>query len=98
MLHTVAGAHPDIYVKSHAGRSGADLKFRVTLSASAANACDAENSIESTRADMVRQLAAKGIDAAYRGAERPRRRKNSKAQTDATITRCGSVSSKPLVT
>ena len=64
VLHTVAGAHPGVYVKSHAGRFGADLKFRVTLSASAPNAREAEDSIESARADLIRQLAAKGIDSA----------------------------------
>jgi molybdopterin-biosynthesis enzyme MoeA-like protein len=64
VLRAVADAHPGVYVKSHAGRFGADSKFRVTLSASAANARDAEDSIESAGADLIRRLAAEGIDAA----------------------------------
>ncbi|HEV8484548.1 MAG TPA: molybdopterin-binding protein [Blastocatellia bacterium] len=64
LLRTVAGAHPGVYIKSHAGRFGADLKFRITLSASATDARDAEALIDRARADLIRHLADAGIHSA----------------------------------
>ena len=64
VLRRVAGDHPDVYVKSHAGRFGAKTKFRITLSATAANAREAEALIERARADLIRDLAQAGINSA----------------------------------
>ncbi len=64
LLGTVASAHPGVYIKSHAGRFGTDLTFRITLSASAANARDAEDLIERAHADLIRHLADAGIHSA----------------------------------
>ena len=61
VLRTVAGAHPGVYIKSHAGRFGADLKFRITLSVSAPDEREAEDLIERARADLIRHLADAGI-------------------------------------
>ena len=64
VLRKVAGDHPGVYIKSHAGRFGAKTKFRITLSASAANTREGEALIERARADLIRDLADAGINSA----------------------------------
>ena len=62
VLRRVAGDHPGVYIKSHAGRFGAQSKFRITLSATAANTREGEALIERARADLIRDFAHAGIN------------------------------------
>ena len=62
LLRKVASAHPGVYIKSHAGSFGADMKFRITLSASASNTREAEAMIERARLDLMGELAEAGIN------------------------------------
>jgi molybdenum cofactor synthesis domain-containing protein len=60
-LRVVAAAHPDVYIKSHAGKFGAAVRFRITFSASAQTEQEALAMIEKARGDLREGLNAAGI-------------------------------------
>lgn len=60
-VREVAVAHPDVYIKSRAGRFGPDVRFRILISTSAASAEEAGSMIERTASDLRRALDALGI-------------------------------------
>jgi len=60
-LRTVASLHPEVYIKSRASRFGPDVRFRILISASAANAEAADGMIKSAASDLTRTLEEAGI-------------------------------------
>lgn len=60
-LRKVASAHPEVYIKSRASHFGADVKFRILISASGASAEETEHMIESAAAELVAALGDAGI-------------------------------------
>lgn len=58
ILRQIASVHPEVYIKSRANHFGADVKFRILLSASAASGAEADRLIESAASDFAR-IAAK---------------------------------------
>ncbi|HJQ71434.1 MAG TPA: molybdopterin-binding protein [Blastocatellia bacterium] len=60
-LRQVAAANPDVYIKSRASHFGADVTFRVMLSASATSAEKADQMIDHASADLASALTNSGI-------------------------------------
>jgi nicotinamide-nucleotide amidase len=60
-LRQVAASNPDVYIKSRASRFGPDVRFRVTLSASATSAEKAEAMIEQAWAGLASALRNTGV-------------------------------------
>ena len=60
-LRLVAALHPDVYLKSRASRFGPDLRFRITISACARSAEEADHMIASSASDLIRTLGEAGI-------------------------------------
>ena len=60
-LRQVVAAHPEVYIKSRAAFFGPDLLFRITLSASAVNAEEADIAIATASEDLSRAFAEAGI-------------------------------------
>jgi molybdenum cofactor synthesis domain-containing protein len=56
ILRQIASLHPDVYIKSRASQFGADVKFRILLSASAARGDAADQMIEAAASDLLRML------------------------------------------
>lgn len=60
-LRQVAAAHPEVYIKSRATRFGRDVMFRITISASASSAKEANRMIESASNDLTGAFENAGI-------------------------------------
>ena len=60
-LRRVAQLHRDVYIKSRASRFGPDVRFRITISASAASEDEADRMIENAATDLTRWLGEAGI-------------------------------------
>lgn len=60
-LRKVISAHPEVYIKSRASHFGADVKFRILISASGPGAEETDQMIESAAADLIRTLGDAGI-------------------------------------
>lgn len=60
-LRQVAASNPDVYIKSRASRFGPDVRFRVTLSASATSAEKAKAMIEQASAGLASALRNTGV-------------------------------------
>lgn len=56
LLRQIASIHPEVYIKSRASHFGANVKFRILLSASAARGDEADLMIESAASDLLRML------------------------------------------
>jgi molybdenum cofactor synthesis domain-containing protein len=61
ILATVAQRHPNAYIKSHAQRFGPDVRFRVTVSQSAATHAEAEEAVDAAVHAVEDTLNAHGI-------------------------------------
>jgi molybdenum cofactor synthesis domain-containing protein len=61
LLSRAAALHPDVYIKSRASGFGPGIKFRVTLSASAKTAQEAESVIQRARDALAQALTEAGI-------------------------------------
>jgi molybdenum cofactor synthesis domain-containing protein len=60
-LRQVAAAHPEAYIKSRASRFGRNVMFRITISASASSAEEANRMIESASNDLTIAFENAGI-------------------------------------
>jgi molybdopterin-biosynthesis enzyme MoeA-like protein len=60
-LRRVAAAHADVYIKSRASHFGRDVMFRILISASAANAEEADRMVERAFDDLTRAFQSAGI-------------------------------------
>src|SRR5215510_6185356 len=61
VLHEVTKLHPEAYIKSRASHFGPEVRFRIVVGVSAANAEEADRIMESTSTDLSRSLGAAGI-------------------------------------
>jgi molybdenum cofactor synthesis domain-containing protein len=60
-LRMVAAMHPEVYIKSRASHFGPDVRFRILISASAADAAQAALAIKNATTDLKRTLEDSGI-------------------------------------
>ena len=61
ILHTVVQRHPDLYIKSHAERFGADVMFRVTLSKASPTRTEARLELDAALESLREALQAHAI-------------------------------------
>lgn len=61
ILHEVAQRHPDLYIKSHAQRFGADVAFRVTVSKAGPTRDEVDREIDAVLGLLVEALQSHGI-------------------------------------
>jgi nicotinamide-nucleotide amidase len=61
VIREVSRLHPNVYIKSRASHFGNDVRFRIVICASAANAEEADRIIDRVSTDLKSSLQAKGI-------------------------------------
>lgn len=61
ILHEVARRHPDLYIKSHAQRFGADVAFRITVSKAGPTRDEVEREIDAALDALAAALRSYGI-------------------------------------